>query len=243
LIEGCRGVPWCALRCAFEAVDNFAVLAFEKERTHEYQGFQDLTNNSQFKDRRRNMDDELEYRRVSGRGSQSLTNIRKPLLAMIHGYCVGGGVGIAITCDLRIASDNARFGVPAARLGLGYHYDGIEKLMHLIGPSNGLDIYYSARTDFSAAEALRMGLVNHVVLHTAKATVRELPRPPKCAISASSIKCWRSASTAKITRKVSTPSTNSVDRSSRVSRHIEHSMPGGRDRCERRFRPRHRRRS
>ena len=186
--------------CAFEGVYNFAVLVLEKERTREYQGFQDLTRISQFKDRRRNMDDELQYRRVSSRGSQSLTNIRKPLLAMIHGYCVGGGVGIAITCDLRIASDRARFGVPAARLGLGYHYDGIEKLMHLIGPSNVLDIFYSARTDFSAAEALRMGLVNHVVpgaelesftrqyalriagnapltQHTAKATVRELLRP------------------------------------------------------------------
>jgi hypothetical protein len=56
----------------------------EKERTREYQGFKDLTNNSQFKDRRRNMDDELEYRRVSSRGSQSLTNSHKPLLAMIH---------------------------------------------------------------------------------------------------------------------------------------------------------------
>jgi enoyl-CoA hydratase len=155
---------------------------------------------SQFKDRRRNMDDELEYRRVSGRGSQSLASIQKPLLAMIQGYCVGGGVGIAITCDLRIASDDARFGVPAARLGLGYHYDGIDKLMHLIGPSNVLDIFFSARTDFSAAEALRMGLVNHVAPHAeleaftrqyalriagnapltqraAKATVRELLRP------------------------------------------------------------------
>jgi enoyl-CoA hydratase len=157
---------------------------------------------SQFKERRRNMDDELEYRRVSGRGSQSLTNIQKPLLAMIQGYCVGGGVGIALTCDLRIASDDARFGIPAARLGLGYHYDGIAKLMHLIGPSNVLDIFFSARTDFSAAEALRMGLVNHVVARTelesftrqyalrmasnapftqrtAKATVRELLRPPE----------------------------------------------------------------
>jgi enoyl-CoA hydratase/carnithine racemase len=146
------------------------------------------------------MDDELEYRRVSSRGSQRLTNIRKPWLAMIHGYCVGGGVGIAITGDRRIASDRARFGVPAARLGLGYHYDGIEKHMHLIGPSKVLDIFYSARTDFSAAEALRMGLANHVVPHTelesftrqyalriagnapltprtAKATVRELLRP------------------------------------------------------------------
>ena len=71
---------------------------------------------SQFKDRRRNMEDEQEYRRISGRGSQSLADIQKPLLAMIQGYCIGGGVGIAITCDLRIASDEARFGVPAARL-------------------------------------------------------------------------------------------------------------------------------
>jgi len=155
---------------------------------------------SQFKDRRRNMEDEEAYRRISGRGSQSLANIQKPLLAMIQGYCIGGGVGIAVTCDLRIASEEARFGVPAARLGLGYHYDGLEKLMHLVGPSNVLDIFFSARTDFSAAEALRMGLVNHVVSgaelesftrqyalrmagnapltqRTAKATIRELLRP------------------------------------------------------------------
>jgi enoyl-CoA hydratase len=54
------------------------------------------------------------------------------------GIAWGGGVGTAIACDLRIATDGARFGIPAARLGLGYHYDGIEKLMHLIGPSNVL---------------------------------------------------------------------------------------------------------
>jgi enoyl-CoA hydratase len=155
---------------------------------------------SQFKDRRRNMADEESYRRISGLGSQSLANIQKPLLAMIHGYCIGGGVGIAVTCDLRIASEEARFGVPAARLGLGYHYDGLEKLMNLVGPSNVLDIFFSARTDFSAAEALRMGLVNHVLpraelesftrqyalrmagnapltQRTAKATIRELLRP------------------------------------------------------------------
>lgn len=154
---------------------------------------------SQFQDRRRNMDDELEYRRISGRGSQALASVQKPLLGMIQGYCVGGGVGIALTCDIRIASEDARFGIPAARLGLGYHYDGIEKLMQLIGPSHVLDIFFSARTDYSAQEALRMGLVNYVVpkaelesftrqhatriagnapltQRTAKATVRELVR-------------------------------------------------------------------
>lgn len=157
---------------------------------------------SQFKDRRRNMEDELEYRRISERGQKSFNMLQKPLLAMIQGYCVGGGVSIAITCDLRIASDDARFGVPAARLGLGYHYDGVEKLMRLVGPSNVLDIFFSARTDFSAAEALRMGLINYMVpkaelesftrqyalriaenapltLRTIKETVRELVRPPE----------------------------------------------------------------
>ena len=156
---------------------------------------------SQFKDRRRNMADEEEYRRISGRGQEALTTLAKPLLAMIHGYCVGGGVGIAVACDIRIAADDASFGIPAARLGLGYHYHGMEKLMKLIGPAYTKEIFFTARTDFSAADALRMGLVNQVVpkaeleaftksyaeriarnapltLRSAKATVEQLLRPP-----------------------------------------------------------------
>jgi len=155
---------------------------------------------SQFKDRRRNMDDEEVDRRVSARGQEALATLPKPLLAMIHGYCVGGGVGIAVTCDLRIAADDARFGIPAARLGLGYHYRGMEKLMKLVGPSYTKEIFFTARTDFTAHDALRMGLVNQVVpkaeletftrnyaltmarnapltLRSAKATVEQLQRP------------------------------------------------------------------
>jgi enoyl-CoA hydratase/carnithine racemase len=118
---------------------------------------------SQFKDRRRNADDEAEYRRISGLGSDALSHLQKPLIAMIHGFCVGGGVSIALTCDLRIAADDARFGIPAARLGLGYHYKGMEKLMHLIGPAYTKEFFFTARTDFTAQDALRMGLVNQVV--------------------------------------------------------------------------------
>jgi enoyl-CoA hydratase/carnithine racemase len=155
---------------------------------------------SQFKDRRRNMDDEEAYRRVSARGQEALATLPKPLLAMIHGYCVGGGVGIAVTCDIRIAADDARFGIPAARLGLGYHYRGMEKLMMLVGPAYTKEIFFTARTDFTAHDALRMGLVNQVVpkaeletftrnyaltmarnapltLRSAKATVEQLQRP------------------------------------------------------------------
>jgi enoyl-CoA hydratase/carnithine racemase len=119
---------------------------------------------------------------------------------MIHGYCVGGGVGIAVGCDLRIAADDARFGVPAARLGLGYQWSGMDKLMKLVGPAYTKEIFFTARTDFSAQDAWRMGLVNQVVpkaqlesftrdyahtiarnapltIRSAKATVNELVKP------------------------------------------------------------------
>jgi enoyl-CoA hydratase len=142
---------------------------------------------SQFKDRRRNMEDEAEYRRIGAQGREALNALTKPLLAMIHGYCVGGGVGIAIGCDIRISADDARFGIPAARLGLGYHYGGMEQLMALVGPSVTKEIFFTARTDWSAQDALRMGLVNQVVpkigrnapltMRSAKATVAELLRP------------------------------------------------------------------
>ena len=118
---------------------------------------------SQFKDKRKNMADEEEYRRISARGHDSLVTLQKPLLAMINGFCIGGGLSIAITTDLRIASEDSRFGVPAARLGLGYHYNGMEKLMKLVGPAYTKEIFFTARTDFSAQDALRMGLVNQVV--------------------------------------------------------------------------------
>jgi enoyl-CoA hydratase/carnithine racemase len=156
---------------------------------------------SQFRERRRNMADEAEYSRISARGQEALQSLTKPLLAMIHGYCVGGGVGIAIACDVRLAADDARFGIPAARLGLGYHYRGMEKLLRLIGPANVKEIFFTARTDFAAQDALRMGLVNQVVpkarlegvtrdyaltiarnapltLISAKATVEQLLKPP-----------------------------------------------------------------
>jgi enoyl-CoA hydratase len=118
---------------------------------------------SQFKDRRRTMADQEEYSRISSRGQDALQTLGKPLLAMIHGYCIGGGVGISLTADIRIASDEARFGIPAARLGLGYHYKGMDKLLALVGPAYVKEIFFTARTDFSAQDALRMGLVNQVV--------------------------------------------------------------------------------
>jgi len=86
----------------------------------------------------------------------------KPTIAMIRGYCIGGGVGLALCCDLRICSDNSKFGVPAAKLGLGYGFTGIKKLVDVVGPSFAKEIFYTAR-QFTASEALTMGLVNRML--------------------------------------------------------------------------------
>ena len=86
----------------------------------------------------------------------------KPTIAMIRGYCIGGGVGLALCCDMRICSDNSKFGVPAAKLGLGYGFTGIKKLVDVVGPSFAKEIFFTAR-QFTAAEAQMMGLVNRVL--------------------------------------------------------------------------------
>ncbi len=86
----------------------------------------------------------------------------KPTIAMIRGYCIGGGMGLALCCDMRICSDNSKFAVPAAKLGLGYGYKGIKKLVDVVGPSFAKEIFYTAR-QFTAAEAREMGLVNRVL--------------------------------------------------------------------------------
>jgi enoyl-CoA hydratase/carnithine racemase len=86
----------------------------------------------------------------------------KPTIAMIRGYCIGGGMGLATCCDLRIATEGSKFGVPAAKLGLGYSYPGLKRLVDIVGPSFAMEIFYTAR-QFTAAEAVTMGLVNRMV--------------------------------------------------------------------------------
>ncbi len=92
----------------------------------------------------------------------SVAEFPKPTIAMIRGYCIGGGLGLATCCDLRICSDNSRFAVPAAKLGLGYGYTGLKRLVDIVGPAFAKEIFYTAR-QFDAQEAVMMGLVNRVV--------------------------------------------------------------------------------
>jgi enoyl-CoA hydratase len=102
------------------------------------------------------------YNAAVERFSQALLDCPKATIAMIRGYCIGGGVGIAISCDLRVATEDSRFGIPAARLGLGYGLESLRRLMHLVGPQFTAEILFTAR-QFEAREAAGMGLVNRVV--------------------------------------------------------------------------------
>ena len=117
---------------------------------------------SEFEEKRATAADVKHYHAVSHSAGISLQHVGKPTIAMIDGYCIGGGVSVALSCDLRLAGRDARFGVPAARLGLGYELAGVRKLIDVVGPSYAKEIFFTAR-QFTAQEALAMGLVNRVV--------------------------------------------------------------------------------
>jgi enoyl-CoA hydratase len=117
---------------------------------------------SKFASERASIEATRAYDVITAAAFNSIYDFPKPTIAMIRGYCVGGGVGLATCCDLRICSDNSKFAVPAAKLGLGYGYAGLKRLVDIVGPSFAKEIFYTAR-QFDAQEAYAMGLVNRVV--------------------------------------------------------------------------------
>ena len=156
---------------------------------------------SEFGAQRTSPEARAEYDRSGADIARSWLALDKPIIAMIRGYCIGGGLITALQADIRIASDDSQFGVPAARLGLGYGFGGVEMLAAVVGTSWAAEILFSAR-QLSADEALQIGLVNRVVpaaeLHASvmdlagaitrnapltiaaiKAALKELRRPPE----------------------------------------------------------------
>jgi enoyl-CoA hydratase len=117
---------------------------------------------SQFDQLRATAEAEAHYAAVSKQARAQMMTLRKPLIAMIQGYCIGGGLGLAMRADLRVASDDSQFGIPAAKLGLAYGLDGMEDLVALVGPSRAKELLFTGRR-YSAAEALAFGLLNKVV--------------------------------------------------------------------------------
>ena len=100
-----------------------------------------------------------DYNKIAGRGTIAMARFSKPLIAMIDGYCIGGGLATALAADVRFATPESSFGIPAAKLGLGYEYQGLATLCRLVGPAVASDILFSARL-FAADEAAAMGIVN-----------------------------------------------------------------------------------
>ena len=117
---------------------------------------------SQFEKTRHNAEASEEYSKKSAAQRALLADYPKPVIASIRGFCLGGGMQVAMSADIRIASDNSQFGIPAAKLGIAYGYDGLKHLVSLVGPSWArLIMYTGMRID--SAEALRIGLVDRVV--------------------------------------------------------------------------------
>jgi enoyl-CoA hydratase/carnithine racemase len=117
---------------------------------------------SQFEKNRSTAEAQREYDRLTGAGRARLARFRKPTIARIRGFCLGGGLAIAMQADLRIASEDSQFGIPAARLGIAYGFDGLRKLVQLVGPAHARFILYTAKR-IDAREAERIGLINRAV--------------------------------------------------------------------------------
>ena len=144
---------------------------------------------SQFEKTRSNAEQVQHYEEVAERANQALKTCDKPVIAMIRGYCLGGGMNIAVLCDMRIAADDARFGIPAAKMGLGYRASSMKNLVDVVGAAYAREIMITAR-QFTASEAKEMGLVNKV---TKKVNLESAVKEYTDAISANAPLTMRTA--------------------------------------------------
>ena len=128
---------------------------------------------SQFEKQRSGPEAVQHYEEIAETAQARIQTFDKPVLAMIRGYCLGAGMNIANVCDLRIAADDARFGIPAAKMGLGYRASSMKNLVDTVGAGFAREIMLTAR-QFTAGEALHMGLVHKVVeINSLEKTVRD----------------------------------------------------------------------
>jgi enoyl-CoA hydratase len=141
-----------------EKDDNVRMVVFSGEGGKAFVSGADI---SQFEDMRAMKEAVKRYEQLAEAALQGIYEFSKPTVACIRGYCIGGGVNVAISCDIRVASSDSVFSIPATRLGLGYRFSAMKNLTQLVGPGHAKDIFFTARR-LDAAEALRIGLVNRV---------------------------------------------------------------------------------
>lgn len=144
---------------ALEADNNVRVIVLRGAGDEAFVSGADI---SEFADVRQDAASARAYEAENMAAFRAVRDTSKPTIAMITGPCIGGGLGLALACDLRIAGTSAHFAIPAARLGLAYPPDGMADIVAAIGPARARDLFFTARR-VKADEALRIGLVGEVV--------------------------------------------------------------------------------
>lgn len=152
---------WAALPGLIEALDNDTetrVLVLKGSGSEAFAAGADI---GEFAAGRSNPDQARDYEALNGKAFAALRNTAKPVIAMIQGFCIGGGLALALAADLRLAADTAVFSLPPARLGLAYPIEGLRDLLHAVSPAFAKEMLFTARR-VTADEALRAGLVHRV---------------------------------------------------------------------------------
>jgi enoyl-CoA hydratase/carnithine racemase len=139
-----------------EKDERVRLVVFSGEGTKSFVSGADI---SQFEDMRAAREAVKRYEVMAESALQGILEFGKPTIAAIRGYCIGGGVNVAISCDIRIASTDSVFSIPATRLGLGYRFSALKNLVDLVGPGAAKDLFFTARR-LDCAEAQAIGLVN-----------------------------------------------------------------------------------
>lgn len=152
---------WQAVPAAVDALEQDPAVRVVVLRGAGDKAFVSGADISQFDQARNTLDANERYEAAGDSAMKRIAEMSKPTIAMLQGFCLGGGAAIALSCDLRIAGDTLRFGIPAARLGIGYRWRGIKKLVDTIGAAHAREVFLTARR-FDAQDALRMGFVSRV---------------------------------------------------------------------------------
>ena len=155
-VDRWEAVP--ALLAQAERDDNVRLVVFSGEGGKAFVSGADI---SQFEDMRAAREAVKKYEALAEAALEGIHDFAKPAIAAIRGYCIGGGVNVAIACDIRVAATDSVYSIPATRLGLGYRLSAMRNLTHLIGPGHAKDVFFTGRR-FDAQEALRIGLVNRI---------------------------------------------------------------------------------
>jgi enoyl-CoA hydratase len=152
-----RGIAPAVAR--FDADPEVRCVAFRGAGTEAFSAGADI---SEFEGRRAQAESVGKYDSLLDEVLHAIQDSRKPSVAMIYGYCLGGGLEIALACDLRYCAASAQFGIPAARLGLAYNVEGHKRLLETVGHARAREIMFLGRR-YNADEALAMGLVHRIL--------------------------------------------------------------------------------